>query len=95
MEIFYFRENLLLKCTGNKANNERSEVFDRLKNCIDLVQTEARCHDKCRIGFFSTSLSVAISDKKERPVNETRMYSFEKVCELLEQEVDLYTSKDT
>ena len=43
------------------------------------------------VGFdFSTSLSAVVSDKKEQPVNETRIYYFEKVCELLEQERDLY-----
>ena len=94
VETLHFREKLLPLYTGNEADNERSEVFNRLINCIDLAQAEARCHDKCRIRFFSTSLSAAVSDKKGRPVNDTRMYYFEKVYEFLEQERDLYTLKE-
>ena len=41
--------------------------------------------------FFSTSLSAAVSIKKVRPGNDTRMYYFEKPCEYLEQEGDLHT----
>ena len=79
VETLHFRKKLLSVCTGNEADNERSEVFNRLINCIDLVQIKARYHDKCRIRFFSTSLSAAVSAKKGRPVNDTRMYYFEKV----------------
>ena len=95
VEILHLTEKLLPRCTSSKVDNERPGVFNRLKNCIDLVQIEACYHGKCRIRFFSTSLSAAVSDKKERPVNERRMYYFEKVCELLEQEGDLYTLKVT
>ena len=52
-------------CTNNEADNERSEVFIGLINWIDLVQIEARYHDKCRILSFSTSLSGAVLDKKD------------------------------
>ena len=58
------------------------------------MQNEAYYHDKCRIWFLSTSLSAAVSDKNGRPVNNTRTCYFEKVCESLEQEWDLYTLKE-
>ena len=79
--------------TGNEADNERSEVFNRVINCIDLVQIEARYQYKCRLRFFSTSLSAAVLDKKDGIIQECitlnkRMY-FEKVCEFLDQEGDL------
>ena len=64
VETLHFREKLLSLCTRNKADNERSEVFNRLINCIDLMQIEACYHGKCRIRFFSTSLSAAVSNKK-------------------------------
>ena len=47
------------------------------------------------LDFFQQVYRQQFQIKTEGPVNETRMYSFEKVCELLEQDVDLYTSKDT
>ena len=80
--------------TGNEADNERSEVFNRVINCIDLVQIEARYQYKCRLRFFSTSLSAAVLDKKDGIIQEcitlnTRMYYFEKVCEFLDQEGDI------
>ena len=52
-------------CTGNETDNERSEVFIGLINCIDSVQIEARYYDKCRIRSFSTSLSGAVLDEKD------------------------------
>ena len=39
---FHLREKLLSMYTCNEADRERSEVFNRLINCIDLVQIEAR-----------------------------------------------------
>ena len=78
-------------CTSNEADNERSELFNRLINCIDLLQIEVRYHDKCRIHpVYRQQFQV----KKGRPVNDTKMYYFEKVCEFLEQNGDLYTLKE-
>lgn len=54
------------------------------------MQIEARYHDKCRIQFFSISLSATVSDKKGQSVNDTRMYYFEKVCAFLGQEGDMH-----
>ena len=65
--------------TSNEANNERPEVFNRLICCTDLVQTEACYYDKCGIPFCSISLSAAISDKKGRPVNDTRTHYMKNV----------------
>ena len=59
--LFILEKNYC-QCTGNEADNERSEVFNRLINCIDLVEIEARYHDKCRIQIFSTSQLAAVSD---------------------------------
>ena len=77
--------------TGNEADNERSEVFNRLINCIDLVQIEARYQYKCRIQFFSTSLSAAVLDKKDGIIQECITL---KKCEFLDQEGDLQTLKE-
>ena len=52
VENLHLREKLLWICNGNEADNKRSEVFNQLINCIDIVQIEARYHDKCRIRFF-------------------------------------------
>ena len=49
METLHLREKMLSMCTGNEADNEKSEVFIRLINFMDLLQIEARFHDKCRI----------------------------------------------
>ena len=57
------------------------------------MQIEARHYDKCRIRFFSISLSAAVSDKKGRHANDTRMYYFEKVCAFLGQEADIYIKR--
>ena len=81
VETLHLREKLLSMCTGNEADNERSEVFNWLISCRNLVQIETRYQGKCRIRFFSTTLPAAVSNKKGRPVNDTRMYYFEKVCE--------------
>ena len=90
VETFHLREKLLSVCTAMRLINERREVFNQLIICIGLVQIEARYHDKCRIQFFSISLSATVSDKKGQPVNDTRMYYFEKVCAFLGQEGDMH-----
>ena len=43
--------------------------------------------------FFNQSVG-AVSDKKERPANDTKIYYFETVCDFLKQEGDLHTLKE-
>ena len=72
-------------CTSNETDNEGSEVFNRLINCIDFVQMKHVMIINVGFDLFSTSLLAGVSDKKGRPVIGTRIYYFEKVWELLER----------
>lgn len=49
----FILEKLPSMCTGNKDDNERSEVFNWLIKCIYSVQIEARDHGKRRTRFFN------------------------------------------
>lgn len=86
------KDSILSVCAErNDALSE--EVRNRVINCIDLVQAEARYHRGCRSKFWlgSINASVVPGRSRGRPEDEDKMDCFEKMCNWMESEAELYT----
>ena len=73
------------------------EVRHRVINCIDLVHVEARYHRKCFASFSKFTRDTIISPKPKpagRPKNEETLCNFDKLCEWLESEAELFSMEE-
>ena len=80
----------LLECSRERADKWGAEVHDRLNSCIDLVAEEAIYHIVCMNRF--RLMKFAKDKSSGRPVDETQMENFQKVCQWLDEgDGELYT----
>jgi hypothetical protein len=78
------KENLLTKCHEERPWNEA--VRARLNSCHDLVHPNARYHNRCLKLFLRP---VRSSNRPGRPVDELQKSAFNKLCDWLEDEIEL------
>ena len=77
LDIYKTRDDLVAKT-----------IESSLLNVSDLVAAEARYHVPCRTNFENP---VPKFEKKGRPTSTQKIILFEKVCESLEDDIELYT----
>ena len=84
-------QNTILKFCDARQNNECGEqVRRRIINCCDLVKTEARYHEDCRTEFTRRKGKPS-GRPVEHPINEKQKDNFEKLCDWLECEREIYS----
>ena len=66
------------------------EIKGRVHDCVDFVATEARYHQNCR-ALFSSWRQLKPSNALGRPANVAVKSAFEKACDVLETEAEIYT----
>lgn len=88
--FLHYRDTILKMCDAARQNDEWAEqVRRRVINCTDLVQAEARYHDDCRKNFCR--LKDNLSSQAGRPTNSVQKINFEKLCDWLECESEVYS----
>ena len=86
------KENILAVCS--KRNDQLAkDVKERVINCVDLVQVEARYHDSCRSKFRVGTVNEKNDEEthRGRPLDEQKALWFEQICDWMESEAELYT----
>ena len=77
-----------------RRDAEALAVKRRIISCSDLVAAEGRYHKECRDTFnldSKSAKSIISLDKKERPQNIEQLENFNKLCEWLENQGELYS----
>ena len=89
-------KTLKMMCEGQ--DNELAEtVRRRVLSCTDddLHAADARYHRKCKDNFYVQSLQrQSDPDTKGRPINNIQDENFNKMCEWLEMDGDLYSLQE-
>ena len=83
----------LLKYCEDRDDETAEAVKRRLLTCSDFPAVEARYHKHCRLEFkFPSKKENAQNlNKKGRPKSEMQMTNFNKLCDWLELEGELYS----
>ena len=77
-----------LEICKNRDDDIAKKIEKQLLSVNDLVAAEARYHTSCRFKFEkSISVNVAIG----RPIESLKQKNFEKVCEIMENDMELFT----
>ena len=80
--------NATLEICKNRDDLVAKTIESRLLNVNDLVAVEARYHVSCRTNFENP---LPKFEKKGRPISTQKFAVFEKACEKLEDDIELYT----
>ena len=91
-----FKESLLKLCSEKieRGDSWVSDVKNRVLNCIDLVQVNGRYHKQFQSKFRLNTRDIASPASKNQagcPQNVYFMEKFIKLCEWLDNEVELYS----
>ena len=77
-----------------RGETEALAVKLRIMSCLDLVAAEGRYHKKSQHTFHldsKSAKSISNLDKKGRPQSIERLENFNKLCEWLGNEGELYS----
>lgn len=91
--LLQYKKVILQMCKVRKDDTRASEDKHRVTNCENLVQEEACYHECCCYQFSVKSIlySGTSSQARARPKRDVPRHNFEKLCEWLETEGELYT----
>ena len=91
-----FREKVMNQCSLKllKGENEWAlTVKNRLLNCSDFVQAEARYHHNCHGKFYSNENDLN-PKSVGRKVNDSSLEIFNELCDYIEMESECYSLKE-
>ena len=94
-----YTKNIILETIGDRTDEEAVAIKRRLLTCSDLPAVDARYHIVCRKKLdreflhFQRDKSPTFSATKQRgrPKNDFQIKNFNALCQLLEEDCDLYS----
>ena len=94
-----YTKNTILNAIGSRTDDEAVAIKRRILTCSDLPAVDARYHVACRQKLDRQSLhfqrvkspTYSATKQRGRPINDSQTKSFNALCQLLEEECELYS----